>query len=153
MYKLFINNLMLQVLILIWVFFFISGCGKKAPPKPPHQVLLPAVNDLSLNKDGDKLNLSWSVPKVKEKIIQGLAGFIVCRSKKPISAFECRNCPIMFERVADIPIDIKSSGSLKKDTMTYTETLEKGYSYAYKVTAYGDNGMRSHDSNYVEFVF
>ena len=135
------------------MFFFISGCGKKAPPKPPRQALLPAVNDLSSNKDEDKLNLSWSVPKVKKKITQGLDGFIVCRSKKPVSASECRNCPIMFERVADIPIDIKSSGDLKKDMMTYSETLEKGYRYTYKVTAYGDNGMRSRDSNYVKFVF
>ena len=40
----------------------------------------------------------------------------------------------------------------EKGNMTYTETLEKGYRYIYKVIVYG-KGITSSDSNYVDLIY
>ena len=152
LYKGFSKDLILQSSILITLVLSLSGCGRKAPPIPPSQIQPPAVNDLSASIDGDTLTLTWTIPQEKGKATSGLSGFIVYRSKKPLSESDCRDCPVLFKRVADIPIEVSDSGNLKKGHMTYYETLEKGYRYIYKVTSY-TNGVTSKDSNYVEFIY
>jgi hypothetical protein len=96
--------------------------------------------------------LTWSIPREKEKVISDPSGFIVHRSKMPLSESDCKNCPVLFKRVADIPIEVKASERLEKGSMTYTETLEKGYRYIYKVIGY-TKGVTSSDSNYVDFIY
>ena len=152
LYKSFNKRLTLQFSILIIFALFFSSCGKKAPPVPPRQVKLPAINDLSASIDGDTLKLTWATPKEKGKIISGLSGFIVYRSKMLLSDSDCKNCPVLFKRVADIPIKVKGSGYMKKGIITYPESLEKGYRYIYKVIVYG-KGITSSDSNYVDLIY
>jgi len=146
------KTLLLQSSILIIFALFLSDCGKKAPPIPPRHPQPPAVNDLRAIIVRDKVMLTWTIPREKEKIISGLAGFIVHRSKKLLSASDCRDCPVLFKRIADIPIEVRASRYLKKGNMTYTETLKKGYRYIYKVTVY-TKGATSSDSNYVYFIY
>jgi len=38
----------------------VLGCGKKAPPVPPHQAKPPTVTDLRASIDGGTLKLTWS---------------------------------------------------------------------------------------------
>lgn len=153
LHKSFIKNLIFQFSILITLALSLPGCGRKAPPVPPSRTQPPAVNDLSANIDGDTLKLTWSIPKEKGKIASGLSGFIVYRSKMPHSESDCKNCPVLFEHVSDIPIEVKGSGSLKKDPMTYHETLEKGYKYIYKIIGYHTKGVTGSDSNHVDFIY
>ncbi len=152
LYKGFSKDLILQSLILITLVLSLSGCGKKAPPIPPSQIQPPAVNDLSASIAGDTLTLTWTIPQEKGKATSGLSGFIVYRSKRPLSESDCKNCPLLFKRVADIPIEVNVSGRLKKGSMTYYETLEKGYRYIYKVIGYA-KGVTSKDSNYIDFIY
>ena len=42
---------------------------------------------------------------------------------------------------------------LEQGVGTYSETLEKGFRYIYKVTVYTKAGLNSGDSNYVEFTY
>lgn len=143
----------IQFLIMISLFFVLFGCGKKALPVPPHQVLPPAINNLTSNINRDTLKLTWTIPEQKEKVESNPAGFIVYRSKKLLSGSECLNCPVSFKRIADIPIKAKGSKNLQGKIMAYNEILEKGYRYVYKVTVYADNGVTGGDSNQIDFVY
>jgi len=151
LYKTFNTHLILQLSILSVFVLFVSGCGKKAPPVPPHQKKS-AVNDLRANIDGDTLKLTWTIPREKGEIMPRLSGFIVYRSKMLHSDSDCKNCPVLFKRVANIPIEVRASGYMKKGTITYPESPEKCYRYIYKVIVYR-KGITSSDSNYVDLIY
>ncbi|MBC8200027.1 MAG: hypothetical protein ISS67_01460 [Desulfobacterales bacterium] len=133
--------------ILLCIVVFHLGCGRKAAPVPPGQVIPPVVDDLSSSIDGNILELAWTIPDEKGKIVSDLGGFIVYKSKTSLSESDCKGCPVLFKRIADIPIKEKDIN--KK--ITYNETLEKGYRYIYKVTVYTKTGASGKDSNYIEF--
>ena len=137
----------LKFSILIAVIILLCGCGRKALPVPPGQKPPPTVNDLNSSIEGDVLRLTWTVPEANKRIVSNLDGFVVYRSKKMISESDCKKCPVLFKRIADIPIEEKDVN--KK--MTYKETLAKDYRYIYKVTVYTNTGASGKDSNYIEF--
>ena len=152
LYKNFNAHLILHFSILIIFVLLVLGCGKKAPPVPPRQAKPPTINDLRASIDGGTLKLTWAIPREKGTIISDLSGFIVYRSKMLLSGSDCKNCPVPFKRVADIPYEVSASGYMKKGNSTYTETLEKGYRYIYKVIVYR-KGVTSRDSNYVDLIY
>ena len=145
------RSIIIRILIIVAFSVFLSGCGKKALPKPPRQIEPPEVNDLSHSLDGDNLELTWTIPEVKGNVKSGLGGFYVFRSKKSVSESDCKDCPKIFKRVADIsPEDMGNSG---KDSIKYAEALENGYRYIYKVVIYINNGVMGKDSNQIYFVY
>jgi|GEM_PF-6273996 len=68
LYKTFNTHLILQLSILSIFVLFVSGCGKKAPPVPPHQKKSHAVNDLHANIDGETLKLTWAILGKKARL-------------------------------------------------------------------------------------
>ncbi len=145
------RSIIVQILIIVAFSIFLSGCGKKAPPKPPRQEKPPVVDDLSYSLDGAKFKLSWTIPEVKRKVKSGLGGFYVFRSKKSVSESDCKNCPKIFKQVADISLE--DMGNSGKDSIKYAEALEKGYRYNYKVVIYTHKGVTGKDSNMVDFAY
>jgi len=150
MYNYCCRSIIVQILIIAAFSIFLSGCGKKAPPKPPEQKEPPAVDDLSPNIDGNKLKLTWTIPEVKGKVKSGLGGFYVFRSKKSVSESDCKKCPVVFKQVSDISLEDDSKNLGKDRRAFYTEALEKGYRYIYKVVAYTNNGVTGKDSNIID---
>lgn len=142
------KTFILPFAILILCAFLFIGCGRKAPPVAPHQVQPRAVKDLIYRLDGDTLKLTWTIPKGDEKNQSSLTAFILYQSKRPIAEKECKYCPVRFKRVADIPVDKNKAKSL-----SYSETLEKGFRYVYKVIGLAQNGRTSDDSNYISFSY
>ncbi|MDL1984129.1 MAG: hypothetical protein LWX54_08060 [Deltaproteobacteria bacterium] len=155
MYNCCCRSIIVQILIIVAFSIFLSGCGKKAPPKPPRQAEPPVVDDLNYSLDGDNLKLTWTISEVKRKVKSGLGGFYVFRSKKSVSVSvsesDCKNCPKIFKRVADISLE--HMGNSGKDSIKYAEVLEKGYRYIYKVVVYTTNGVMGEDSNVVDFTY
>ena len=139
--------------ILIIITIILCGCGRKALPVPPRHEPPPAVNDLSSSIEGDMLRLSWTIPKANKRIISNLSGFVVYRSKTMVSGSECKKCPLLFKRIADVPVDVINQKDSKKNIMTYNEALEKGYRYSYKVTTYTDSGITGGESKCIEFIY
>jgi len=152
MYNYFCRSIIVQILIIVVFSIFLSGCGKKAPPKPSRQEKPLVVDDLSYSLDGDKLKLTWTIPEVKTKVNSGLGGFYVFRSKKSVSESDCKNCLKIFKRVADISLEHMGNYS-GKDSIKYAEALENGYRYIYKVVVYTTNGVMGEDSNMVDFTY
>ena len=143
------KSLIPAIIILV---FLLPGCGKKALPVPPRQKPVPAVSDLKYNIDGDILTLAWTIPKGKEKAAPD--GFIVYRYKRPISDSPCKNCPKLFKKVSDITPDIIiDAPGYENNNIEYSEEIEKGFVYTYKVVLYTKSGAQSRDSNYVDFKF
>lgn len=130
---------------------FFSGCGKKGLPVPPRHVQPPAINDLTASIDNDTLKLTWTIPGKKE-MIEGLSGFTVYRSKIPVSESDCKDCPLVFNRIFDMPVETKKIQDMEHDKITYHETLEKGYKYVYKVISY-TKWVKSDDSNHAEIIY
>jgi hypothetical protein len=144
--------------LIIFLVFLLPGCGKKAPPVPPRQKPVPAVSDLKYGIDGNILTLTWTIPKEKEKTKSAFNGFIVYRSKRPISDSDCKNCPKLFQKVSDIPADITPDITIdapgyENKNIEYREEIKKGFVYTYKVVLYAKSGAQSRDSNYVEFNY
>jgi len=146
-------GLILVFSILAALTFLLSGCGRKAPPVPPGRIPPPIVNDLSRQMEENTLKLTWSIPKHEGKRPRKLKGVRVYRSKEPVSEAACPDCPKQFKRVADIPIvEWNDTAGKKKAVMTYSESLEKGYRFIYKVAVYNRDGNTGGDSNTVDLI-
>jgi len=139
----------IQLAVIMTVSVSFYGCGRKALPLPPRQTPVPAVKDLSLKIEADTAVLTWTVPDKPEDKNAGIKGFVVHRAKQKISEGDCRNCPVKFKPVAEIPAETKTS--LKK--IEYTEQLEKGFKYVFKVTITSNAGAEGGDSNHVEIIY
>jgi hypothetical protein len=134
---------------LLTVSFWILSCGKKGLPTPPREVPPPGIPALSMTVEVDDVILSWTAPEGSRSVMAKLGSFFIYRSKQSLSAPECKDCPILFTRIADVPYRGEKPGA---ETITYVDALEKGYRYIYKVTVYSKAGLTSGDSNLVEFV-
>ena len=141
------KSLIPAIIILV---FLLPGCGRKGPPVPSSQKPVPAVSDLKYSIDGDILTMTWTIPKEIEKVTTVSDGFIVYRYKRPISDSPCKNCPKLFQKVSDIPIN---APGYEKKNIEYREEIEKGFVYTYKVVLYTKSGAQSRDSNYINFNF
>jgi hypothetical protein len=132
---------------LLWI-----GCGKKGPPRPPRQPLPPAVKDLDYVVHNHIVKLSWTVPgKEESRNAAPPAAVKVFRSRMSAEDASCENCPIRFAVSADIPVYKQRSDKSKPIRMSYSEFVETGYHYVYKVTVFDENGIGGKDSNIVRF--
>jgi hypothetical protein len=138
---------MTTIVLLLLFIFYLTACGKKGSPVPPRIIIPPPVNNLNKMITGKMLKLTWLAPASPENVQAAIAGFIVYRSKQPTSKPPCEKCPVLFDRMADIPADTKSPGNL----FEYIETLETGFSYIYKVTIYTRSRTPGNDSNFIRF--
>ncbi len=121
----------------------ILGCGLKAMPSVPRQVSPKPVADLRAQLTGNQVELTWSYSKALSGS-EPVTRFGVYRASEAVSE-SCDHCPLLFQRVADIPfVDGKDGAAV----MTYRDTLENGYRYRYKVICYS-KGLSSKDSNVV----
>ena len=132
---------------ILWI-----GCGKKGPPSPPRRPLPPAVKNLEYVVLQNIVKLSWTVPgKEESRSAAPPAAVKVFRSRMPAEDADCENCPIRFAVSGDIPIHRQRSEKSEPIRMSYTEFVETGYRYIYKVTVLDEYGIAGKDSNIVKF--
>jgi hypothetical protein len=141
------------LLALTGLMVFGVACGKKGPPRPPRQKEPPAITDLDYTINGNILELYWTIPKADDKSPPDLAGFKIFRSKLVDEEAACKDCPIRFSEVGDVPIQVKRIDHPKAKQPHFSELLEPGYRYIYKVVAYNKDRVASKDSNTVQFYY
>ena len=127
------------------------GCGKKGPPRPPKRPLPPAVEDLRYAIQGDILELSWTHPAAAGDDASRPASIKVFRAALSGEEIKCENCPVRFEAVAEIPILTKASRKESLRTFRYSEKIDPGHRYIYKVVVFDKYGIGSKNSNVVQF--
>jgi predicted small lipoprotein YifL len=142
--------LALTVTMILATTVIMGGCGKKGPPEPPTGSRPPRIKDLGYGLSQNTVKLSWTIPQLDEKAQLPITGFLIYRAQQPLSQTECPNCPIMFKSIGDVPARGAGPG---QPPITFTETIESGYRYIYKVHGYSDDGIRSRSSNFIEFAF
>ena len=135
---------------LIGALFLTSACGKKAPPLPPTDFELPAVEALTSDLDGEKLTLKWPVPDWEAPVGIELAGFNVYRAKVPEGEV-CDECPVRYQKVDAIEIDDLTA--VFGSDLEYRESLEKGFQYRYKVIPYTNTGREGDESPIVRINY
>jgi len=131
----------------------LGGCGKKGPPEPPAGARPPRVRDLGYSISQNTLKLSWTIPQPDEKAQVPITGFFIYRAQQPVIEEDCPHCPKMFKTIGEVPIRSGGPGQPGQPPITFIETIESGYRYIYKVNGYSADGIRSQNSNLVEFRF
>lgn len=121
------------------------GCGVKGPPIPPQMVPPPSVADLQGQIEEDRALLTWTAPARASRRVLEVTGFRVYRARTPLSENGCENCPLTFEKAAELNVG-------GQPRMSFSEVLQPGYRYTYKVVGYGAGDNRFEDSNLVELV-
>ena len=141
------------IFLLFTSFFFMSffaGCGVKNPPLPPVQELPNAVTDLKETVGDNIVVLTWRTPDKKEDAV--VERFTVFRSKVELDEY-CPECPITFKKIADIHSGSDLWQGEAKETISYSEELDPGNRYSYKVVGYTWDNVAGADSNLVGFDF
>ena len=145
-----IRSLMILVAVLGGL---ISGCGIKGPPVPPPQYRPTAVDDLRFSLEDGNLLLAWTIPSVSEKSKFNLAGCTVYRSVRPLEEGDCKNCPVQYKKVTDIPRSAPGVKDPSTNEMNFRETLTISGDYSYKVVCFTEQGAVGESSNVVNFTY
>ena len=103
--------------------------------------------DLAYSVTENTIKLSWTIPQTTARAKNEVSGFLIYKYQQPAIERECPNCPIIFNKIGDVP----AQASLQP--MIFTDTIEQGYRYIYMVKGYDDRGIGSRDSNLIEFMF
>ena len=132
--------------------FMFAGCGKKAMPNPPSGNRPPKVVDMDYRISESTIKLSWTIPKTSDKAKSAVAGFYIFQSKQSSIETDCPNCPIQFLKIGDVLVRGGVSGK-PEPSVVFSQTIEPGYRYIYKVNAYNADGVAGQDSNLIDFTF
>lgn len=124
-----------RILMFVCLCFLVAACGVKAPPVAPAVEKPGIVQGLEHRVTGSELTLNW------KPALEYIDRYVIYRYMESMSQEPCEGCPVIFERVADIP------GS----SVTYGESLEVGYRYVYKVLARTASGLESERGMQVGF--
>jgi hypothetical protein len=137
----------LRTALLFVLILGMISCGVKRPPRPLGMPAPPTVTDLSHTILDGAVELKWHVPKGSARVMNLAQGFIVYRYQAPLTEEKCSGCPMLFKRVADIPLSVQGEDG----ELTFSEPISSGYRYTYKVALSLQNGIIGGDSNLVEF--
>jgi hypothetical protein len=125
------------------------GCGKKAMPSAPNQAPPTAVSDLKGDLKENQIVLTWSLPQpAQTKKSISLSSIVIYRSKLPIEGGNCKNCPLRYEPLLTLAPPTKGGSPMR-----YMDKLESGHRYTYKVILFGENEVKSPDSNIVDITY
>jgi hypothetical protein len=136
-----INRKTITTVCLLLLMSAFSGCGRKGPPVAPGVPELLPVAGLSHEISDGMVRISWETAKGGSASI--LTGYIVHRSVVPVDEESCEGCPVLFQRVAE----------LDKTVLSYSEMVEKGNRYIYKVVSVSKYGTISPDSTFIRFIY
>lgn len=129
------------------------ACGKKAPPRPPGATPLPAINSLKSTTRGEVLWLTWSIPEKMGDRISDVVGFVIYRSKVATIGSSCENCPVVFKKLNQVPLEGAFSKGIGKEIFSFEDVLEINHRYVYQVSTLTSSGQESPGSNQVTVTY
>lgn len=134
---------MFMLVVMVVAGSWMAGCGVKAPPRPPKRLPPAVVTDLTGVMKRDIMNLMWGIPPREDETGEAVA-FVVYRAKTPVEEAECIDCPLIFTQAAQVSV---TPSDRRSGRMSFSEPLQKGYRYRYKVRSMDAFGVGSDDSN------
>jgi len=124
--------------LMVFLILAVVVCGRKSPPVPASYQELPVVGDVTAGLEKNNLRLSWTLPECKGNPDDQVSGFFVYRYMGKKASLECKDCPVQFQRVAEIPL--RDMDTMLKSKIIYQETLLPGQYYYYRVSCYSKTG-------------
>ncbi len=82
-----------------------------------------------------------------------LDAFVIHRAKTAGEASPCKGCPLLFERIGRVPVEIPGNARRGAPVFVFEDRISRGFSYIYKVTVLHKDGRESPDSNHVRIAF
>lgn len=121
---------------------FNAGCGRKAPPLVPlnEQPQPPSTLEYQLHKE--VVTIKWAYTGDNEDFSR-YQGFQVFKAARDISEDGCVGCPLAF----------KQQASLLSMVFEYSEKIEKGFRYYYRIRAFTGKNIFSEYSKTIQFEF
>ena len=131
----------------------LTACGVKTNPVPPNIAPPPAVTRLAGSLDEGRVNLSWTIPVKGPRGTAPISGFRILRARTPLTGEPCEDCIPRFVQVREMGL-YPGVGTLPQgQEMSYSEKLDPGFEYRFKVVSYSENGIEGSDSNSVVLQF
>jgi hypothetical protein len=123
---------------------FTLACGRKAPPRPPQDVMPKTIEDLAASNVRDGIELSWARPRLYADgtRLTDLGGFLIERVSG--SAAGAR-----FERLAEIEVTDRERFQQIKRFRYVDRSVTGGGAYAYRVVSFTVDRYFSAPSNAV----
>jgi hypothetical protein len=81
-----------------------------------------------------------------------VTGILIYRAKQSAVDAAGAHCPIYFLQIGDALVRGGVSEN-PEPSVVFTQTIETGYRYIYKVKAYDDDGVAGKDSNLIDFTY
>jgi uncharacterized protein len=120
----------------------LGGCGKKATPFAPDEVLPAPVREFRLSQEGEGLVSSWLLPKVNI-LGQPLTQVVGCRVYRAEVKGVAPEAPgsLDFIMYAEIDLAYPRQGEVRGEAMMFRDReLSPGRRYYYRVAAYDQGG-------------
>ena len=124
------KNLFLIIICLFYV-FFISSCGKKAPPVPPGTITAKPIKDLKAKPVKGGILLTWSVPckNTDGSPLFHIKEFYIFKAALPIGS--CPTCPVQYQTIITVPFNKTIKPGMK---MKYEDkNVYHGKIYVYQI--------------------
>jgi predicted small lipoprotein YifL len=141
-----VNRLIWVAAVILVSGFSLTACGKKGPPIPPKVIIPPPASNILLTRDKEQIALSWSIPDSLKVDEYHPWSAVIYRASRSLQETPCENCPLMFAKVAELPI---LQSDLENRKMTYEDGAKAGYRYWYKIVLVSDDGFSTEDSEAV----
>ncbi|MGB5985050.1 MAG: hypothetical protein WBG37_07075 [Desulfobacterales bacterium] len=142
-----------NLLALAGVVLILTACGVKTNPVPPNIAPPPAVTGMTGSLEQGRANLAWAIPLEGPRGTAPISGFRVLRAKLPLKDEPCEDCIPRFVQVRDMGLYPGVGDQPQGQEMSYSEKLDPGFEYRFKVVTYSENGIEGGDSNSVVLQF
>ncbi|MFO7753679.1 MAG: fibronectin type III domain-containing protein [Desulfobacteraceae bacterium] len=113
---------------------FVSGCGKKGPPRPPEGESIAPPTGLTYEIKENTAHLRW-----KTQDDSNAGQFEIFKAEQPVEG--CNGCPVKFEMIRKVPADQTS----------FAYELSRGTRYYFRVRSVESGDRTSDYSNTVRF--
>jgi predicted small lipoprotein YifL len=122
-----------------------TGCGVKGPPVSPDYSELPVVRDLAYQASQNQIELTWTIPTGADANTAAIVRASIYRLKQALGNISCPECPQTFAVIARLPA--------RSGIMKFTDTIEKGFQYYYKIVLSDTGKKHGGDSNIVHYRY
>ena len=134
----------MAIILFLEISGIMVGCGKKGPPLPPLALMPPVPAHVSYRLTADQVMLQWTLdPEISKRNGTTDMEIEIYRATRSVAETACRDCPLSFEKTAELPVS----------ALDYGEALERGYQYFYRLRIRQNDDILGDYSETVSFDF
>lgn len=132
------NRLLFPLLLTL----LMAGCGRKGPLIPPEALVPATVTNLSVQQQGEDLQLLWSAPAKEQsgRPLKDLAGFRLHKREVRGDNSDCAACGESWLLLKTVDLDTPDQAGRSGGMFIYRDRVPIGAASQYRLTAYSRSG-------------